>query len=287
MPSSDVPQPFSIPVPPQPEERPQGMSNSTAPAATSAPATHPAASWLGEDTARRLGIFQLPENFFLSVVIPVYNEVNTIESVVERVRSSGLPIEIILVDDGSRDGSREKLKQFEAMPKTKVIFHEKNRGKGAAIKTGFSQATGDIVVIQDADMEYDPQDFRYLIQPIIEGEADVVYGTRYGHQDRPVAPLWHYAVNRIISILTSIKTGLYFSDVETCYKLFPRKLIQELVPKLRENRFGIEIEVTIRLARQKIRFYERHIRYHRRSWDQGKKIGWKDGVRALWCILRY
>jgi glycosyltransferase involved in cell wall biosynthesis len=248
---------------------------------------HPATKWLGQDTARRLGIFQLPTNFLLSVVIPVYNEVNTIEAVVQRVRSSGLPIEIILVDDGSRDGTRDKLKQLESIPNTQVILHEKNRGKGAAIKTGFTHATGDIVVIQDADMEYDPQDFRYLIQPIIEGDADVVYGTRYGHQDRPVAPLWHYAVNRLISILTSIKTGLYFSDVETCYKLFPRKLIQDLVPKLRENRFGIEIEVTIRLARQKTRFYERHIRYHRRSWDQGKKIGWKDGVRALWCILRY
>ncbi|MBL8871638.1 MAG: glycosyltransferase family 2 protein [Planctomycetaceae bacterium] len=283
MPSSDAQQPFSIPVPSSHDDATQTNASGQSPTVQ----MHPAAKWLGQDTARRLGIFQLPENFLLSVVIPVYNEVNTIEAVVDRVRSSGLPIEIILVDDGSRDGTRDKLKQLEAIPNTRVILHEKNQGKGAAIKTGFTHATGDIVVIQDADMEYDPQDFRYLIQPIIEGDADVVYGTRYGHQDRPVAPLWHYAVNRIISILTSIKTGLYFSDVETCYKLFPRKIIQDLVPKLRENRFGIEIEVTIRLARQKTRFYERHIRYHRRSWDQGKKIGWKDGVRALWCILRY
>lgn len=283
MPSSDAPQPFSIPVPSYGDESQPNVGSEL----SSTVQMHPATKWLGQDTARRLGIFQLPENFLLSVVIPVYNEVNTIEAVVQRVRSSGLPIEIILVDDGSRDGTRDKLKQLESIPNTQVILHEKNRGKGAAIKTGFTHATGDIVVIQDADMEYDPQDFRYLIQPIIEGDADVVYGTRYGHQDRPVAPLWHYAVNRLISILTSIKTGLYFSDVETCYKLFPRKLIQDLVPKLRENRFGIEIEVTIRLARQKTRFYERHIRYHRRSWDQGKKIGWKDGVRALWCILRY
>jgi len=283
MPSSDAPQPFSIPVPSPSDESALNLGNIQ----SSPVQMHPATKWLGQDTARRLGIFQLPENFLLSVVIPVYNEVNTIEAVVQRVRSSGLPIEIILVDDGSRDGTRDKLKQLESIPNTRVILHEKNRGKGAAIKTGFAHATGDIVVIQDADMEYDPQDFRYLIQPIIEGDADVVYGTRYGHQDRPVAPLWHYAVNRLISILTSIKTGLYFSDVETCYKLFPRKVIQDLVPQLRENRFGIEIEVTIRLARQKIRFYERHIRYHRRSWDQGKKIGWKDGVRALWCILRY
>jgi glycosyltransferase involved in cell wall biosynthesis len=283
MPSSDAPQPFSIPVPAHSDESLPSVGSEQ----SSTVQMHPATKWLGQDTARRLGIFQLPTNFLLSVVIPVYNEVNTIEAVVQRVRSSGLPIEIILVDDGSRDGTRDKLKQLESIPNTQVILHEKNRGKGAAIKTGFTHATGDIVVIQDADMEYDPQDFRYLIQPIIEGDADVVYGTRYGHQDRPVAPLWHYAVNRLISILTSIKTGLYFSDVETCYKLFPRKLIQDLVPKLRENRFGIEIEVTIRLARQKTRFYERHIRYHRRSWDQGKKIGWKDGVRALWCILRY
>jgi glycosyltransferase involved in cell wall biosynthesis len=283
MASSDAPQSFSIPVP-RPSD---GVELSSEGSNSDAVLVHPAAKWLGQDTARRLGIFQLPENFLLSVVIPVYNEVNTIEAIVERVRSSGLPIEIILVDDGSRDGTRDKLKQLEKQSGTRVILHEKNQGKGAALKTGFANATGDIVVVQDADMEYDPHDFRYLIQPIIEGDADVVYGTRYGHQDRPVAPLWHYAVNRLISMLTSIKTGLYFSDVETCYKLFPRKLIQELVPKLRENRFGIEIEVTIRLARQKTRFYERHIRYHRRSWDQGKKIGWKDGVRALWCILRY
>jgi glycosyltransferase involved in cell wall biosynthesis len=283
MASSDAPQSFSIPVP-RPSD---GVELSSEGSNSDVVLVHPAAKWLGQDTARRLGIFQLPENFLLSVVIPVYNEVNTIEAIVERVRSSGLPIEIILVDDGSRDGTRDKLKQLEKQSGTRVILHEKNQGKGAALKTGFANATGDIVVVQDADMEYDPHDFRYLIQPIIEGDADVVYGTRYGHQDRPVAPLWHYAVNRLISMLTSIKTGLYFSDVETCYKLFPRKLIQELVPKLRENRFGIEIEVTIRLARQKTRFYERHIRYHRRSWDQGKKIGWKDGVRALWCILRY
>ncbi len=280
--SPDGPQTYSVPLPTEtagtPNQGNEIISDET---------IHPAARWLGLETARRLGIFQLPKDFLLSVVIPVYNEVNTIEAVVRRVQGAGLPIEIILVDDGSRDGTREKLQQLATQKQIRVILHEKNQGKGAAIKTGFSQASGDIVVIQDADMEYDPQDFRYLIQPIIEGEADVVYGTRYGHQDRPVAPLWHYAVNRIISVLTSFKTGLYFSDVETCYKLFPRELIQKLVPQLRENRFGIEIEITIRLARQKARFYERHIRYHRRSWDQGKKIGWKDGVRALWCIIRY
>ncbi|MEY4567437.1 MAG: Undecaprenyl-phosphate 4-deoxy-4-formamido-L-arabinose transferase [Planctomycetota bacterium] len=279
MKSTDSQQPFSIPIPQESESENRDDNHRLS--------IHPATKWLGQDTARRLGIFQLPENFLLSVVIPVFNEVNTIESVIERVRSSGLPIEIVLVDDGSRDGTREKLKSLEQQSDIRIILHEKNRGKGAALKTGFQHAKGDIVVIQDADMEYDPQDFRYLIQPIIEGEADVVYGTRYGHQDRPVAPLWHYAVNRFISFLTSIKTGLYLSDVETCYKLFPRKLIQDLVPNLKEDRFGFEIEVTVRLARQKIRFYERPIRFHRRSWDQGKKIGWKDGVRALWCIVRY
>ena len=276
---TDSQQPFSIPIPQESDSETHDDKNRVS--------IHPVSKWLGQDTARRLGIFQLPENFLLSVVIPVFNEVNTIENVIHRVRSSGLPIEIILVDDGSRDGTREKLKNLEQQSDIRIILHEKNRGKGAALKTGFQHAKGDIVVIRDADMEYDPQDFRYLIQPIIEGEADVVYGTRYGHQDRPVAPLWHYCVNRFISLLTSIKTGLYLSDVETCYKLFPRKLIQDLVPNLKEDRFGFEIEVTVRLARQKIRFYERPIRFHRRSWDQGKKIGWKDGVRALWCILRY
>ncbi|GAB5402581.1 MAG: glycosyltransferase family 2 protein [Aureliella sp.] len=242
---------------------------------------------LTDDVCRRLGIFAIPDGFRLSVVIPVFNEVNTVLDVVERVRRTELPMEIILVDDGSEDGTREKLETLKTADDIRVILHEKNRGKGAALRTGFEHATGDAVVVQDADLEYDPDDFRFLIQPIVEGTADVVYGTRYGHHDRQVPPLWHVFVNRWISRLCNLRTGLYLSDVETCYKVIRRELIQELAPGLRENRFGIEIEMTIKLARKKVRFYERPIRYDRRGFDEGKKIGWRDGVRALYCMLRY
>ena len=242
---------------------------------------------LTDDVCRRLGIFVLPEGFRLSVVIPVFNEVNTVIEVIERVRRTELPLEIVLVDDGSLDGTREKLAALPLSNDLKIILHDHNRGKGAALRTGFQHATGSAVVVQDADLEYDPDDFRFLIQPIIEGEADVVYGTRYGHHDRQVAPLWHVFVNRWITRLTNLRTGLYLSDVETCYKVVRRDLIAELAPGLRENRFGIEIELTLKLARKRVRFYERPIRYHRRSYHEGKKIGWRDGVRELYCMLRY
>jgi glycosyltransferase involved in cell wall biosynthesis len=242
---------------------------------------------LTDDVFRRLGIFALPPDFRLSVVIPVFNEVNTVLEVIERVRRTGLPLEIILVDDGSQDGTRDKLAALPTADDLKIILHAKNRGKGAALRTGFEHATGTAVVVQDADLEYDPDDFRFLIQPIVEGNADVVYGTRYGHHDRQVPPLWHVFVNRWITRLANLRTGLYLSDVETCYKVIRRELIQELAPKLLENRFGIEIEITVKLARKKARFYERPIRYDRRGFDEGKKIGWRDGVRALYCMLRY
>lgn len=242
---------------------------------------------LTDDVCRRLGIFVLPDSFRLSVVIPVFNEVNTVVQVIERVRRTALPLEIILVDDGSLDGTREKLSALPASDDLKIILHDHNRGKGAALRTGFQHATGTAVVVQDADLEYDPDDFRFLIQPIVEGEADVVYGTRYGHHDRQVPPLWHVMVNRWITRLTNLRTGLYLSDVETCYKVIRRELIAELAPALRENRFGIEIELTVKLARKRARFYERPIRYYRRSYHEGKKIGWRDGVRALYCMLRY
>lgn len=242
---------------------------------------------LTADVCRRLGIFNVPDDFRLSVVIPVYNEVHTVLDVIQRVRRTGLPLEIILVDDGSRDGTREKLASLPAADDLKIVLHDKNRGKGAALRTGFELATGTAIVVQDADLEYDPDDFRFLIQPIIEGHADVVYGTRYGHHDRPVPPLWHVFVNRWITRLANFRTGLYLSDVETCYKVVRREILQELAPGLRENRFGIEIELTVKLARRRARFYERPIRYDRRGFDEGKKIGWRDGLRALYCMLRY
>jgi glycosyltransferase involved in cell wall biosynthesis len=242
---------------------------------------------LTDDVCKRLGIFSIPPEFVLTVIIPVFNEVNTVLSVIQRVRNTGLPLEIILVDDGSQDGTREKLSELPQSDDLRIILHPQNRGKGAALRTGFEHATGAAVVVQDADLEYDPDDFRFLIQPIVEDKADVVYGTRYGHHDRQVPPLWHVIVNRWITRLTNLRTGLYLSDVETCYKVIRRELIQELAPNLKEERFGIEIELTVKLARRRIRFYERPIRYDRRGFDEGKKIGWRDGVRALYCMLRY
>jgi glycosyltransferase involved in cell wall biosynthesis len=243
---------------------------------------------IGRDACRRLGIYALPADFVLSVVIPVYNEAKTLEKVIARVRDTHLPMEIICVDDGSQDGTREVLERLAVEQDIKAVFHGKNQGKGAALRTGFMEATGDIVVVQDADMEYDPQDIRLLLQPILDNTADVVYGSRFNGPDRAVSPLWHLAANKLITNLFNVFHGHRFTDVETCYKLFRREMIQEVAPKLRENRFGIELEVTARLLKNRnIRFHERPIRYDRRSYAEGKKIGWRDGLWALWCIVRY
>ncbi|QEF98475.1 Undecaprenyl-phosphate 4-deoxy-4-formamido-L-arabinose transferase [Stieleria maiorica] len=244
-------------------------------------------SELGRDVCRKLAIFELPEGFLLSVVVPVFNESGTVAAVVDRLRATGLPLQIILVDDGSKDGTLEAMSSLEQDPDVIVIAHEKNRGKGAAIRSGFERATGDIVVIQDADREYDPSDFRDLLQPLVAGEADVAYGTRYGHYDRQLSPWWHQTINAFITLLASIAIGIRLSDVETCYKMVPRKHLLRIMPDLRENRFGIEIELTARLARLGLRFTERPIRYQHRWYDEGKKIGWRDGVGALWCIVKY
>jgi glycosyltransferase involved in cell wall biosynthesis len=253
---------------------------------------------LGVALCRKLGIYVLPKDFRLSVVMPVYNEVRTLTKVIERVRATGLPIELIIVDDGSTDGSRELLADFRATNERdkseipaadlKVIFHEKNLGKGGAIKTGFLACTGDAVIIQDADLEYDPDDYRSLLQPLVEGAADVVYGSRFSHIDGPVHHYWHRWGNQLITRLSNWRSGRTLTDVETCYKLIRRELVQKIAPQLRERRFGVEIELTHMLARMPgVRFYERPISYVGRSWTEGKKIGLKDGLRALWCILRY
>jgi glycosyltransferase involved in cell wall biosynthesis len=244
-------------------------------------------SELGPDVCRQLAIFALPSGFSLSVVVPVFNESGTIASVVERLRETGLPLQIVLVDDGSQDGTAEAMAPFADAADVVLVTHPVNRGKGAAIRSGFEHATGDIVVIQDADHEYDPADFRYLLQPLVSGEADVAYGTRYGHYDRQLSPWWHQAVNGWISLLASIAIGIRLSDVETCYKMVPRRHLERVLPDLREARFGIEIELTARLARLGLRFTERPIRYQHRWYDEGKKIGWTDGVAALWCIVKY
>ncbi len=243
---------------------------------------------LGDDLCRQLGVFRLPSGFQLSVVVPVFNEASTVEEVIRRVRATQLPVELVLVDDGSTDGTRDVLKRFEACADCRVIYHEKNCGKGAALKSGLAAARGDVVVIQDADMEYDPRDFRLLLQPILENEADVVYGSRFIHNDRPVSPLWHQGANQLITFFAMLASGFKFTDVETCYKMCRRELLEDIVPTLREKRFGIEIELTLKLARKRgVRFYERPIRYARRSFAEGKKIGWRDGIAALWCLVRY
>ena len=178
---------------------------------------------LTDDVCRRLGIFSIPQNFKLSVVVPVFNEVNTVLQVIDRIRATNLPLEIIVIDDGSTDGTRQLLADLPAANDLRVILHERNQGKGAALRTGFALATGTAIVVQDADLEYDPDDFRILIQPIIENQADVVYGTRFGHHDRPVSPLWHALANRWITRMCNLRTGLLLSDVETCYKLIRRE----------------------------------------------------------------
>ena len=248
---------------------------------------------LGLELCRKLGIFRLPEGFKLSVVIPVYNEIRTLAKVIERVRATALPLEIVIVDDGSRDGSREYLTELrdstgEQNRDLKIILHERNQGKGGALKTGFLECTGDAVIIQDADLEYDPQDYHSLLQPLVEGQADVVFGSRFSHVDGPVHHYWHRWGNQLITRLSNWRTGRAWTDVETCYKLIRRDLLQRIAPGLHERGFGIELELTAKLARQPgVRFYERPVSYVGRSWADGKKIGVKDGLWAMWCILRY
>ncbi len=243
---------------------------------------------LGTAMCRKLGIYPLPADFVLSVVIPVYNEVKTVAKVIDRVRQSGVPCEIILVDDGSTDGTRPLLDRYRDESDVKIVLHEKNQGKGAALKSGFQRATGDAVIIQDADLEYDPAEYRFLLQPIVEGQADVVFGSRFAGDSQRVLYFWHYLGNRMLTTLSNCFTNLNLTDMETCYKVFRREVIEQVAPKLRENRFGIEPEITAKVAALPgIRIFERPISYAGRTFSQGKKITWRDGLRALWCIVRY
>src|SRR5271154_6065188 len=237
-----------------------------------------------------------------SVVIPVYNEKNTVEEILRRVLETGIRVEIVIVDDCSKDGTREYLEaMMQAQAKgeqfapahdggdpvdvrdLRFFFQGSNQGKGAALRRGFAEATGDIVLVQDADLEYDPRDYPRLLEPILDGRADVVYGSRFLGGPQRVHYFWHYVGNRILTLLSDVVTNLNLTDMETCYKVFRREVLQEI--RLKSNRFGFEPEITVKVAKGKWRVYEVPISYAGRTYEEGKKITWKDGVKALWCIF--
>ena len=225
----------------------------------------------------------------LSIVIPVYNEAATILDLIKLVESVHVDLdkELVLVDDCSKDGTREVLKQVAAdHPAWRILFHEINRGKGAALRTGFAAATGDFILIQDADLEYDPREYPILLRPLMENRADVVFGSRFqGGGPHRVCFFWHYLGNKFLTTFSNMMTNLNLTDMEVCYKVFRREILQKLT--LREDRFGFEVEITAKVARAKCRIYEVPISYYGRSYEEGKKITWKDGFRALWCIIKY
>lgn len=231
-------------------------------------------------------------NHVLSLVVPCYNEEKTLHSIIDRIlelQSDTLNLEIIVVDDCSSDNSFEVARQLEReIDAVKVFRHEKNQGKGAALRSGFLHATGDFVGIQDADMEYDPRDYLVLLEPLLAGKADVVFGSRYLRPDtRRVLYFWHTWMNKTLTRCSNMFTNLDITDMETCYKLFRREVIQKIAPRLKENRFGFEPEVTTYVAEERCRVYECAIHYTPRTFEEGKKIGWKDGLRALYCIMHY
>jgi glycosyltransferase involved in cell wall biosynthesis len=223
----------------------------------------------------------------LSVVIPVYNEVRTLEGLVDAVRACDvLDLEILVVDDGSTDGTRELLREKIEPRVARVLYHDRNRGKGAALRSGFAAARGDLVLVQDADLEYDPRDYGRLVAPILEGKADVVYGSRFtGGASHRVLYFWHYLGNRFLTLLSNMLTNLNLTDMEVCYKVFRREVLEQIT--LEEDRFGFEPEITAKVARLGCRVYEVGISYAGRTYHEGKKVGWRDGARAVWCILKY
>ena len=225
-------------------------------------------------------------SFTLSIIIPCYNEINTINEVIKRVKSSQIKSkQIIIVDDFSTDGTREFLSNF-ADESIQVIFKNKNQGKGAAISDGIKFATGEITIIQDADLEYDPQEYEKIINPIVLGKADVVYGSRFqGAQPHRVVYFWHRLGNGFLTLLSNIMTDINLTDMETCYKAFRTEILKSI--DIKEKRFGFEPEITAKVARKRLRIYEVGISYYGRTYEEGKKIGWRDGVRAIWCIIKY
>lgn len=227
----------------------------------------------------------------LSVVIPVYNEEKTLEEILRRVRATPYDKEIVLVDDCSKDGTRAILQRLEGQPDLRIFYHDVNQGKGAALRTGFRQASGDVILVQDADLEYDPAEYPILLEPIEKGLADVVYGSRFkGSGMARVHLYWHQAANNFLTWVSNMFTNLNLSDMETCYKVFRREVLQGI--ELKSDRFGFEPEITARVAKKRldgrrVRIYEVPISYYGRDYAEGKKIGWKDGVAALWHILRF
>ncbi|MCE1254202.1 MAG: glycosyltransferase family 2 protein [Anaerolineae bacterium] len=223
----------------------------------------------------------------ISIVIPCYNEINTIRDLFEKVMAAPLPCEreLVVVDDCSKDGTRDLLKEYTQAP-FKVVFHEVNQGKGAALRTGFSEASGDIIIIQDADLEYDPNEYGKLLAPILAGKADVVYGSRFiGGESHRVLYFWHSLGNQFLTLLSNMFTNLNLTDMEVCYKVFKRDILKEI--SLKEDRFGFEPEFTAKVARLGCVIYEVGISYYGRTYHEGKKINWKDGVRAVYVILKY
>jgi glycosyltransferase involved in cell wall biosynthesis len=242
---------------------------------------------LGEPACRQLGIYPIPAGFKLSVVIPVYNEEQWIRELLRRVRAVPIPKEVVVVDDCSKDGTRDILREL-AGDDVRVVYQEVNQGKGAALREGFKHCTGDVVIVQDADLEYDPAEYPRLIQPILENQADVVFGSRFIGESHRVLYFWHSVANSMLTTLSNMFTNLNLTDMETCYKVFRREVLAGL--NLKSNRFGFEPEITAKIARKKNpawRIYEVPISYSGRTYEEGKKIGLKDAFTALYCILRY
>ena len=242
---------------------------------------------LGPAACRSIGVYPIPDGFKLTVVIPVYNEERWIREVLRRVLAVEIPMEILIIDDCSKDSTREILKEYDGKDGIRVFLQEVNQGKGAALRRGFAEATGNVIIVQDADLEYDPAEFPQLLQPIMENKADVVFGSRFIGESHRVLYFWHSIANRMLTTLSNMFTNLNLTDMETCYKLFRREVIQGMT--LRSNRFGFEPEVTAKIAkrRPKWRIFEVPISYSGRTYDEGKKIGLKDAFNALWCIIRY